>query len=60
MTELLKASAVAARLGCSKQQVYRWTAEAGLPAIRIGRSVFFTAEAIDGWLLERTTQKEEA
>jgi excisionase family DNA binding protein len=53
---LLTAREVAELLGVSTETVLRWTRRGELPAIRLpGGAIRYRADALDGWLMERTT-----
>ncbi|XRO74513.1 helix-turn-helix domain-containing protein [Xylanimonas sp. McL0601] len=46
----VSADAVAAHLGVSKDTVYAWIADKGLPAHRVGRLWKFQTADVDGWV----------
>ena len=51
MTEpLMSADGVASHLGVTKDTVYAWIAEKGMPAHKIGRLWKFQASEIDEWV----------
>ncbi len=46
----LSADAIAAHLGVTKDTVYAWIAEKGMPAHKIGRLWKFQASEVDEWV----------
>ena len=51
MTEpWLSADYIAGHLGVTKDTVYTWIAEKGMPAHKIGRLWKFQASEVDGWV----------
>lgn len=50
MLEILNVDDVAKLLKMEKFQVYRYTREGVLPAVRIGRALRFSRVAIDEWI----------
>ncbi len=46
----LSADAIAMRLGVTKDTVYAWISEKGMPAHRVGRLWKFQATDIDEWV----------
>jgi len=49
---------VAAHLGVAKDSVYRWIAERGLPAHRVGRLFRFKLSEIDAWVRQDNEQEK--
>lgn len=41
---------VASHLGVTKDSIYRWVEQDGLPARRVGRLLRFKLSEIDGWV----------
>lgn len=46
----LSADEVAHHLGVSKDTVYAWIADRGMPAHKVGRLWKFQADEVDGWV----------
>jgi excisionase family DNA binding protein len=46
----LSADAIASHLGVTKDTVYAWIAEKGMPAHRVGRLWKFQASEVDAWV----------
>jgi excisionase family DNA binding protein len=46
----MSADDIARHLGVSKDTVYAWIAEKGMPAHRVGRLWKFQAGEVDGWV----------
>ena len=46
----LSADQIAAHLGVTKDTVYAWSAEKGMPAHKIGRLWKFQASEVDDWV----------
>lgn len=46
----VSADGIAAHLGVTKDTVYTWIAERGLPAHKIGRLWKFQADEVDDWV----------
>lgn len=55
LPELLDADQLAERLRRDRRWVYRRAAEDGLPAIRIGRALWFDPEQVADWLEQHRT-----
>jgi excisionase family DNA binding protein len=51
----LSADDIAAHLGVSKDTVYAWIAEKGMPAHKIGRLWKFQASEVDEWVRSGST-----
>ncbi len=54
---LYKAIEVARLTGLSRQAIYAMAASGDIPSIRIGRSVRFPADALDGWIKRLTAEQ---
>lgn len=52
LTELLRVSEVAARLGLRRSRTYQLVDQGLIPAVRIGRSIRVPARAFEKWLEE--------
>jgi predicted DNA-binding transcriptional regulator AlpA len=60
VAELLKPKDVAVRLGVTRRTLERWAArKIGPPVIRVGRAVFYRAEAIEAWLRSNESRGDE-
>lgn len=46
----LSAEDIAAHLGITKDTVYSWVAEKGMPAHKVGRLWKFQVSEVDGWV----------
>jgi len=59
LPRLLTAKDVSAQTGLAVWRIFHLAREGSLPVVRIGRSCFFTAEAIRKWLEEAGQPKEK-
>lgn len=55
----LSAEDIASHMGITKDTVYQWIAERGLPAHRMGRLWKFQVSEVDGWVKSGHAAKQD-